>query len=288
MSADEVFACAAEAHRLELGTVVLQSAEDYGLTTEWVASMIRRIKAETPLAVTLSLGERPESDLAAWREAGADRYFLRFETSDMWLYRSIHPSGPSLAPSTRIDLLRTLQKLGYQTGSGIMIGLPGQTYDSLVEDILLFRSLDLDMIGVGPYLPNPDTPMGCGEWKSWLGPDQQVPNSETMTCKVLALARLCCPEVNMPSTTALATVNSAKGYEHGLTRGANVVMPDLTPFHYRKKYEIYPKPQSECDANSTVEKIRSRIESIERTIGRGPGCRIRRPVTPATSTWRTA
>ena len=154
MSADEILACARNAAAWGWGTVVLQSGEDYGLKTDWIADVVRRIKAETDLAVTLSFGERPEADLAAWREAGADRYLLRFETSDEALYRLIHPDLPGRR-SDRMALLRTLQRLGYEAGSGIMVGIPGQTYESVADDIDLFRGLDLDMIGIGPYIAHP-------------------------------------------------------------------------------------------------------------------------------------
>jgi biotin synthase len=117
-----------------------------------VADLVRRIKDETPLAVTLSLGERSAYDLAAWRDAGADRYLLRFETSNPTLYQRIHPALPGGVPD-RITLLRTIKALGYETGSGVMIGIPGQTWDDLAADIELFRELELDMIGVGPFIP---------------------------------------------------------------------------------------------------------------------------------------
>ena len=163
--------------------------------------------------MTLSLGERPDEDLARWRAAGADRYLLRFETSDAELYRRIHP--PLAAPSDRIAILRRLGELGYEVGSGVMIGIPGQTYESLAEDIELFRTLDLDMIGVGPYLPHPDTPLGAEPGDFRAPESDQVPNTEEMTYKVLALTRLACPRANIPSTTALATLNTDGGRELG-------------------------------------------------------------------------
>ncbi len=301
MSHVEVLECVAEALRYGMRTVVLQGAEDYGLDTRWVESIVRRIKSETDLAVVLSLGERPESELALWRKAGADRYYLRFETSDVRLYRSIHPAFPSGAQRAgaasgrdlhdRVEILKVLDRLGYQVGTGIMIGIPGQSYASLVDDILLFRSLDPDMIGMGPYLPNPATPMGCGDWKSWLGPQEQVPASELMTFKVMALARILCPEANIPSTTALAEINTAKGHETGLMRGANVIMPNLTPLPYLAKYEIYPKQHLLSDPNSSIERIVSRIQSVGRTVSKKPGERTRRPwidrpILPTPREWR--
>jgi len=269
LTASEVLACAREAATLGFGTVVLQAGEDYGLTREGVADLVRRIKAEAPLAVTLSLGERPDADLAAWREAGADRYLLRFETSNRALYDRIHPPLAG-RPSDRIAILRRLIELGYEAGSGVMIGIPGQTHDDLATDIALFRELDLDMIGVGPYLPHPATPLGDGAGVPPVA--DQVPNTELMTYKVLALARLVCPWANIPSTTALATLNRENGREMGLARGANVVMPNLTPSQYRALYEIYPAKACLFEASrETHEALKQRILAMGRTIGTGPG-----------------
>jgi biotin synthase len=251
--------------RFGYGTVVLQSGEDYGVTAGWMASVVRRIKSETPLAVTLSLGERPEEDLAAWREAGADRYLLRFETSDRTLYESVHP-GLGGRTSDRIAILKQLRRLGYEVGSGIMVGLPGQTYQSVAGDIALFQALDLDMIGVGPFIPHPGTPLGGVV-------DGPVPNSESMVWKVIALARILCPEANIPSTTALATINRESGRELALQRGANVVMPNLTPVRYRRHYEIYP---NKACLHKTGETCNGCLRVRLAAIGRCPGTGRRR------------
>jgi len=273
MSADQILDCARNAQAWGWGTVVLQSGEDYGLKTGWIADVVRRIKAETGLAVTLSFGERPEADLSAWREAGADRYLLRFETSDDELYKLIHPDLPGRR-SDRMEILRTLQRLGYEAGSGIMVGIPGQTYASVADDIDLFRGMDLDMIGIGPYISHPLTPLGDESWVRRISPEEQIPGDELTVYKVVALARLVCPEANIPSTTALATINKIDGRELGLQRGANIVMPNLTPPEYRSKYEIYP---DKACVNETAEMCRGclqgRVESIGRVIGSGPGGR---------------
>jgi len=335
MSAGEILECARLAGRLGYGTVVLQSGEDPGTRRGWMAGVVRRIREETELAVTLSLGERSEADLRAWREAGAGRYLLRFETSNPALYRNIHPPRRGHR-SDRIALLRLLRGLGYEVGSGVMIGIPGQTYNDLARDLGLFRELDLDMIGVGPFLPHPATPLGgdaetggrerepdehrtsniehrtsnsihnpqsaiCNPQyeygtqelrKEGINPQSeirnpqspqsairnpqfaidQVPNTELMTYKVVALARLLCPDANIPSTTALATVNRESGRELGLQRGANVVMPNLTPPKYRAGYEIYP---AKACLDETPEQchgcLLARLASIGRTVGEGPG-----------------
>ncbi|MBU4271552.1 MAG: [FeFe] hydrogenase H-cluster radical SAM maturase HydE [Planctomycetes bacterium] len=288
MSDDEVLRCAHQAVEFGYGTVVLQSGEDPQLTGRRMTGLIRRIKAETPLAVTLSLGERDDDELAEWRRAGADRYLLRFETSNRELYDRIHPpkadvpsaakrsrwGGSSTAtptgdvPHSRFAILHTLRELGYEVGSGVMIGIPGQTFDDLADDIELFGRLDLDMIGVGPYLRHPDTPLA--DRRAW--PDapagRQVPADETMTYKVIALTRLVCPRTNIPATTALATLNTDYGRELGLVRGANVVMPNLTPPKYRILYEIYP--DKACIAETGRECHRCLIARIK-ALGRRPG-----------------
>lgn len=272
MSEEEILGCAREAVSLGYGTVVLQSGEDYGLTRKFVAEVVHRIKAETPLAVTLSLGERSDDDLLAWKGAGADRYLLRFETSDPHLYVRIHPSLPERV-SDRIAMLQRLRAFGYEIGSGVMVGIPGQTHEILARDILLFRELDLDMIGVGPYLPHPDTPLASA-------PDaesDQVARTEQMVYKTVALTRLACPEANIPSTTALATLNKEAGRELGLMRGANIVMPNLTPTRYRALYEIYPNKVCITESASACGAcLRSRIQGIGRTVGAGQGGRRRR------------
>lgn len=274
MSASEILACVDEAHSRGYGTVVLQSGEDPGITADWLAGLIQSIKRKTPLAVTLSLGERSYEELARWREAGADRYLLRFETSDQSLYAAIHP-GPQGAPShpeDRLAILAQLRELGYEVGSGVLIGIPGQSYASLANDVLLFHELDLDMVGVGPYIAHPDTPLGQG-----LGAvpriDDQVPGTELMTHKVLALTRLACPEANIPATTALATVGADRGQLLGLGRGANVVMPCLTPQQYHGHYEIYPGKAEATSGEEWHHSLLAHLHTMGRPPGRGQGPR---------------
>jgi len=292
MTEKEVMECAWTAQKLEYGTVVLQSGEDLGLTSDFITNLVRRIKTETGLAVTLSLGERSREELARWREAGADRYLLKHETSDSELFRRIHPQarenwGQSLGapasdsardsprfPNPRIGLLKQARTLGYEIGSGVMVGIPGQSYESIAEDIMLFRDLDLEMIGCGPFVPHPDTPLGQSCVQS---PKSQVPATDTMTTKVVALTRLVCPDANIPSTTALATVNKERGRELGLERGANVWMPNLTPLKYRALYEIYPGKAKVVDtAEGFHQNLLATLQRIGRVPGKGPGGRPRR------------
>jgi len=236
MTAKEVVEALVPAAGYGCGTAVLQAGEDPELAVSYFVDLIRRIKGELGLAVTLSLGERSSSELQAYRRAGADRYLLRFETSNQPLLDRVHPRLRSDRRS-RLDVVRELHDLGFEVGSGVMVGLPQTSYDDLARDLALFRDLDLDMIGVGPYIPHPFTPLGANP--NPLAPGRQVPSDVTMTCKVIALARLLCPSTNIPATTALATVDP-DGRELGLSRGANVWMPNFTPRRFRERYDIYP------------------------------------------------
>ena len=273
MTRQEILDCARQAERLGYGTVVMQAGEDDLLTAEWIAEIVWWIKRKTALAVTLSLGERDQEELRLWRSLGADRYLLRFETSDRNLYRIIHPSRRSGGPD-RLTLLRQLKGLGYEAGGGVMIGIPGQSYESLAEDILTFRSLDLDMIGIGPFIPHAATPLGSGALRPAIAPSDQVPANEETVYKMIALTRIVCPSANIPSTTALATINRVDGRTKGLKAGANVVMPNLTPTKYRKLYEIYP--EKACineNAEDCSQCLRGQIYSLGRFTGQGQGGR---------------
>jgi biotin synthase len=285
MAPEAIVEAARQAQRLGFGTVVLQAGEDPMLTARHVSRIVRMIKQQTNLAVTLSLGERAAGDLLAWRQAGADRYLLRFETSDRELYDRIHPPF-GRRRSDRVAILRSMRRMGYEIGSGVMVGLPGQTYASLLNDLGLFRALDLDMIGIGPFIAHPETPLGqrtalpgcelrvasC-EHGAYEQLDQ-VPNNELMVYKMVALTRILCPQANIPATTALATINPANGRELALQRGANVVMPNMTPSRYRAMYEIYPNKACVAEnAEACNGCLRGRIASIGRTVATGPGGR---------------
>ena len=288
MGRQEIRDCARRAKELGYGTVVMQAGEDPLLSRDFIADVVRTIKRESDLAVTLSLGERSRQDLIAWRAAGADRYLLRFETSNPRLYARIHPEahGPSkplplISPDfrtsglreevPRLGMLRELQALGYQAGSGVMVGIPGQTWDDLVGDLRTFQSLDIEMIGIGPYIPHPATPL-AQDFDGVADHGQQVPNTVLVALKMVALARLLVPDANIPATTAVATLNKESGREDALKAGANVVMPNLTPPAYRALYEIYP---DKACVNETAEQCHSclaaRIHSVGRRIGTGPG-----------------
>lgn len=275
MGRDEILECVDEAVRLGYGTIVMQAGEDPGIEATWMAGIIREIKSRTNLAVTLSLGERADDELQCWRDAGADRYLLRFETSDRGLYDMIHPPRRG-EHSDRLAMLRRLRELGYEIGSGVMVGIPGQTYHSLADDLQTFCDLDLDMIGIGPFIPHPATPLGSDTWTRHYAAGEQVPATELMVYKMVALARVMCPQANIPATTALATINKVSGRENGLQRGANIVMPNLTPVKYRAMYQIYPaKACIDETAQQCSGCLRGRIRSIGRFVGSGPGSRRR-------------
>jgi biotin synthase len=288
MGREEILDCARRAKELGYGTVVMQAGEDPLLSGPFIADLVRAIKRETGLAVTLSLGERSRDELVLWKAAGADRYLLRFETSNPELYRRIHPeahrpadsqppAASGLRPATsdhhvpRIAMLRQLQELGYQAGTGVMVGIPGQTWDDLVGDLRAFQALDIEMIGVGPYIPHPATPL-AHDFDGAAEHGEQVPNTVLMALKMVALARLLVPDANIPATTAVATLDKAHGREDALKAGANVVMPNLTPPQYRALYEIYP---DKACVNETAEQCHSclaaRIHSVGRCIGAGFG-----------------
>ncbi len=269
MTEDEVINCVKFAKGNGYGTIVLQSGEDPYFTKEKIVDLIKKIKKIADVAITLSLGERDEESLRLWKSAGADRYLLRFETSNKELFTRIHSSKQAKSLEYRIEQIKILKKLGYEAGSGIMIGIPYQNYESLADDILLFKELDLDMIGIGPYIPHPNTPLGKEFLNSYKNDDERfVPSTELMTYKVLALTRIICPYTNIPATTALATVNTREGRILALKRGANVIMPNLTPPKYKKLYEIYPGKSS---ADEDPETIHNGIIKIIKEAGRVPG-----------------
>jgi len=283
LTSDDILTSARRAREIGCGTVVLQSGEDPGLGADWVTGLVERIVSETGLAVTLSLGERSPRELAQWRAAGAKRYLLRFETSDRALLKQIHPPISDHAPD-RFALLEVLRSLGYETGGGVMVGLPGQTFATLARDIEIFRSMDLDMIGLGPYVPHPGTPLGSGFVPTPGTAGEQVPDTETMTFKVLALTRIVRPDSNIPSTTAVGVAFSKASRNLGLLRGANVIMPNFTPQPWRSAYEIYPgKGRSRLDDGRTsgvdadVEAVAvlATLRQMNRPVGEGPGSRVR-------------
>jgi biotin synthase len=182
------------------------------------------------LEVTLSLGEQHESVYRRWKQAGALRYLLRIETSNRELYRRLHPQGCSF--DRRVECIRTLKSLGYITGSGVMIGLPGQTADDLAADIVFFGDLDVDMVGMGPWIEHPAARLA--------GDAPDPARAFVLSLRMIALARLYLHCVNIVSSTALAALGGMDGTRLGIDAGANVVMPNFTPCRYRESYDLYP------------------------------------------------
>jgi len=257
MTPAQIVTIAERAARLSLGTVVLQSGEDLFWDGESLAGVIHEIKRRTGLAVTVSVGDRPREDYACWREAGADRYLLKHETADADLFRRLRP-GTTLAG--RLKALRDLRELGYQVGSGNMVGLPGQSLASLADDVALLQELDVEMAGIGPFIPHPQTPLAgaaCG--------------SVDLTLRVLAVARLALPWAHLPATTALGTADP-EGRQKALRCGANVIMPNVGPTEYRPLYQIYPgKICLRDEAEGCLACLRRMVQGLGRTIGQGPG-----------------
>lgn len=208
-----------------IGTVVLQSGDDLDYPAEAIAFMVAEIRRRADMVVVLSVGERETWEYELWREAGADRFLMKQETADPELYARLHP-GKTL--EQRLAALRALKSLGYETGTGFIVGLPGQTAATLARDILLVRELGADMCGVGPFVPQAQTPLA-----------QVPPGSVETTLRVLALLRLTDPGLNLPATTALATLDPRDGQYRALLAGANVIMPNFTPERERGLYRIY-------------------------------------------------
>jgi len=266
MNADEILDIARTMESVQQTTVVLQSGETPGINDDEIGAIIRRIKHETNLAVTLSVGNRPYKTYKYWRDCGMDRYLLRFETSDSDLFERLHPD---CSLDERLECLYALKKLGIQTGSGFMIGLPGETIDILADNILLCRKLDLDMIGIGPFIPHPDTPLGR-EKNAYEG-------DEGMFFKALSVLRIFNPDAHIPATTAFDAVFPGVGRNLALQRGANIFMPNNTPVELRKDYILYPgKPCVDESIEQYARSVLMRIESIGRTTGKGHGHSIKR------------
>jgi biotin synthase len=266
LSEDDIVRMAAWAYEQQYGSIVLQSGE---LETEENASFIERVLKRIDhitggeLGVTLSLGEQPEAVLRRWRDAGAHRYLLRIETSNPELYARLHPAGHSF--ERRVECLRDLKRLGYQTGSGVMIGLPGQTLEDLAADVEFFRSLNLDMIGMGPYIPHHQTPLGEG---IELSPAYAAAQLQ-LGLKMIAVTRLYLHDVNIAATTALQALDD-RGREQGLLAGANVIMPNVTDTEYRSDYQLYEnKPCLDENAAKCRNCLNWRVLGIRENISWG-------------------
>lgn len=254
---DTIFGLAEHAARnMGLKTIVLQSGEDMFFTTEALCQIIRRIKT-LDVALTLSIGEKSLAEYQAYREAGADRFLLRIETTDKDLYLR---HDPGMSWEQRVQCLRDLKTAGLEVGSGCLVGLPGQSVESYADDILFFKEIGADMIGIGPFIPHPDTPL-----KDAAG------GTLDMALKVMALTRLLLPDINIPATTAMETL-APNGQRKALQSGANVIMPNVTLTSYRKHYELYPgKSATGYTPDESLQKVKDLIASMGREIGRDYG-----------------
>ena len=260
---EEVLEAARLAAEYRYASLVLQGGErDDRAFVDRMTHLLRRIHQETGgiLGITLSLGEQTEETYRTWMEAGASRYLLRIETSNRELYGKIHPSDHDF--DKRLACIRTLKRLGYQTGTGVMIGLPGQTVADLADDLLFFRREDIDMVGMGPFIGHEDTPL----WEE----ESRLPDRRwrfELTLNMLSLLRLLMPDINIAATTAMQAIDP-EGREKALVAGANVIMPNLTPTRYRTGYQLYAdKPCLDEEAGQCRLCLEQRIRSVGEEIG---------------------
>ena len=264
MSREEILAAAKFAQKSDYGSLVLQGGEITSQSfTDYIASILSDIKnlPGKDLGITLSLGEQNRTTYKKWFEAGAHRYLLRIETSNSELYEKLHPHDHDF--KARFQALEDLKKSGYQVGTGIMIGLPGQSLEDLADDILFMKKNDIDMIGMGPFIPHQDTPMAdsLGEFEKFR--DSQL----ELSLKMIAVTRLVLKDVNIAATTALQALDPI-GREKGLQAGANIIMPNITATKYREGYQLYENKPC-LDENSEMCKgcLETRIRSIGEEIG---------------------
>ena len=249
ISEEDIISYAEKASAMGYKTIVLQSGEDEFFSRDLICEIVSEIK-KFDVAVTLSIGERSFDDYKAFKDAGADRYLIRIETTDKKLYKKMHPY---MDFDNRIKCLENIKSLGYEVGTGCLVGLPEQTIESLADDILFFKTLNADMVGIGPFITHPDTPLKNADNGSFI-----------LALKVMALTRIMLPDINIPATTAMETLNP-NGRIIALQSGANVVMPNVTSKEFRAKYEIYP---NKICINENPAQCRGCIENKIKSIGR--------------------
>lgn len=259
ISKEDIISYAEHAVNMGYKTIVLQSGEDEYYNTDLMCEIIAGIK-KLGVALTLSIGEKTYEEYKAFKKAGADRYLIRIETTDKTLYNQMHPN---MDFDNRVRCLENLGRLGYEVGTGCLVGLPNQTIESLADDILFFKEINADMVGIGPFIPHPHTPL-----------KDSATGSFTLALKVMALTRILLKDINIPATTAMETLNP-NGRIIALQSGANVVMPNVTTTEYRAKYEIYP---NKICINENPDKckgcISAKIQSIGRTVSTSFGFRV--------------
>lgn len=250
LTKDEILECCKTGNDLGFQTFVLQGGEDLYYTDKVMCDIISSIKELYPdCAVTLSVGEKSKETYMAYKKAGADRYLLRHETADSCHYQKLHPQNLSL--ETRKKCLYDLKDCGFQVGAGFMVGSPFQTFENLADDLLFLKELEPQMVGIGPFLPHHETPFA-----------NYNKGSYSLTITMLSLTRLLLPKVLLPATTALATLNPEKGRIDAFLAGANVVMPNLSPFKNRKDYSLYDDKLS--TGNEAAQSIKLLEEEIKK------------------------
>lgn len=267
---EEILGCCREGHRLGFRTFVLQGGELPDSADSMIEEVCRAIRSEFPdCAITLSVGERREESYRRFFAAGASRYLLRHETHNPAHYSRLHPSSMSL--DNRLRCLKHLKDIGYQTGTGIMVGSPYQSIDNIVEDILFIQKFRPEMIGLGPFIPHKDTPFGQDKTHPLFGPDRSV----DLTLRLISIFRLMDPDALIPATTALASLpirGKVSGRELGILAGANVVMPNLSPAGVRGSYSLYDgKASSGSESAEGLAQLRKALEGIgyDVTVDRG-------------------
>lgn len=250
LTKDEILTCAKQAYDLGFRTLVLQGGEDLYFNDDTLCEIIHALRDRYPdCAITLSLGEKEASSYQKYYEAGANRYLLRHETIVESHYNALHPQSMSL--DHRIHCLKELKRIGFQTGAGIMVGSPYQKKEYLIKDIRFLQELQPEMIGIGPFLPHHDTPF-----------KEEAKGSLEDTLSLLSILRLLFPQVLLPATTALGTIQEG-GREAGILAGANVVMPNVSPQTFRKDYSLYDnKICTDEEAIEGLEKLQERLAKI--------------------------
>ncbi len=256
---DDILTCCETGYALGFRTFVLQGGEDGYYTDEIMCDIVSSIKNLYPdCAVTLSLGEKTKENYKRLYDAGADRYLLRHETADSEHYSKLHPSELTL--SNRIECLKNLKEIGFQTGCGFMVGSPHQTIQNIADDLLFIANFKPQMVGVGPFIPHKDTPFR-----------NEKAGDANLTCKILSIIRLMLPNVLLPATTALGSLEN-DGREKGILWGANVVMPNLSPENVRDKYMLYNnKLSSGAEAAESLTLLKESMKKIgyEIVVSRG-------------------
>lgn len=259
LTPEQIFEAANEGYSLGFRTFVLQGGEDPYFTADRLTYIVSGLKKLHPdCAVTLSVGERSEDEYASFKKSGADRFLLRHETATSDHYQKLHPKELSL--ENRKNCLHILKKLGFQTGTGFMVGAPFQTNEHIAEDLLFIKDINPEMVGIGPFLPHKDTPF-C----------ESPPGSVEKTLFLISVIRLMLPNALIPATTALGTAQE-NGREAGILCGANVLMPNLSPLSVRKKYMIYDnKISTGEEAAESVQKLKEHLQAIgyEAVVNRG-------------------